>query len=176
MPLSTAGSVHRGESRTIHNARAGHIRCAAPEPGEFVCDAAAVAEDQLCAGGVVFDPTGRILVIERRNPPSAGMWSIPGGRCLPGESTAAACVREVAEETGLDVEVVRLAGTVRIPATDGMDYVVDDYVCRVLGGTLCSGDDALAAAWVSSAQLAALPTAPGLISTLAEWSCLPSSD
>jgi ADP-ribose pyrophosphatase YjhB (NUDIX family) len=135
-----------------------------------------VADDQLCAGGIVFDDAGGLLLIQRRNPPSAGSWSIPGGRCRPGESTQEACVREVAEETGLLVEVLRLAGTVRIPTGDGGHFLVEDYLCRVLGGELRSGDDALAAVWVGSAELASLPTAPGLISTLTQWSCLPRSD
>ena len=79
---------------------------------------------QPCAGGIVCDATGRLLLIRRGKAPSAGLWSVPGGRCLPGESTADACVREVAEETGLIVEVLRLAGTVERPAPDGNVYEI----------------------------------------------------
>ena len=71
-----------------------------------------MVDRQPCAGGIVFDAGARLLLVRRGQAPSAGSWSVPGGRCLPGESPAAACVREVAEETGLRVEVVRYAGRV----------------------------------------------------------------
>jgi len=127
---------------------------------------------QHCAGGIVFDDRRRLLVIERGHEPSAGLWSIPGGRCLPGEDSASACVREVAEETGLSVRVVRWAGQVELDAPVGT-YLVDDYVCELTGGTLSAGDDATKARWVSRAELLALPTAPGLYEALAGWGELP---
>ena len=129
---------------------------------------------ELCAGGIVLDGTARLLVIQRRNRPSAGLWSIPGGRCQPGEPSADACVREVAEETGLAVAVLRLAGRVELDAPGGGIYDVDDYVCEPLGGTLRAGDDAAQARWVSLAEFTALPTTPGLYDTLRRWGVLPS--
>jgi 8-oxo-dGTP diphosphatase len=132
-----------------------------------------VPDRQLCAGGIVHDAAGRVLLVRRGNAPSAGSWSVPGGRCLPGESAADACVREVAEETGMTVEVVRLAGTVERPAPDGGIYVIDDFVCRVLGGELAAGDDATDARWVSRAELAELRLVPGLVEALAGWGVLP---
>jgi 8-oxo-dGTP diphosphatase len=132
-----------------------------------------VPDRQLCAGGIVHDAAGRVLLVRRGHAPSAGSWSVPGGRCLPGESAADACVREVAEETGMTVEVVRLAGTVERPAPDGGIYVIDDFVCRVLGGELAAGDDATDARWVSRAELAELRLVPGLVEALAGWGVLP---
>ena len=129
---------------------------------------------QACAGGIVHDAAGRLLLIRRGRPPSQGSWSVPGGRCLPGESAAAGCVREVAEETALHVVVERFAGRVERAAPDGGIYVIDDFVCRVAGGTLRAGDDAADARWVSRAELADLPLAPGLHAALAEWGLLPS--
>jgi ADP-ribose pyrophosphatase YjhB (NUDIX family) len=129
---------------------------------------------QPCAGGIVHDGAGRLLLVRRGRPPSAGSWSIPGGRCLPGEDPAVACVREVAEETGLAVEVVRLAGTVERAAPDGAIYVIDDFACRLLGGTLAAGDDAADARWVTRAELDELPLVPGLMAALAGWGQLPS--
>jgi ADP-ribose pyrophosphatase YjhB (NUDIX family) len=114
-----------------------------------------------------------VLLVRRGNAPSAGSWSVPGGRCLPGESAADACVREVAEETGLVVEIVRPAGTVERPAPDGSVYVIDDFVCRVVGGSLLAGDDATDARWVSRAELDELPLVPGLVEALDEWGALP---
>ena len=128
---------------------------------------------QPCAGGIVRDAAGRLLLVRRGTAPSAGLWSVPGGRCLPGESAARACVREVAEETGLVVEVVRLAGTVERPAPDGGVYVIDDFVCRLVGGALSAGDDATDARWVSRSEMAELPLVPGLVEALDEWDALP---
>ena len=52
-------------------------------------------------------------------------------------------------------------------------YVIADYRCRVLGGLLRAGDDALDARFVDAAELAALPLVEGLLATLAEWDALP---
>jgi ADP-ribose pyrophosphatase YjhB (NUDIX family) len=133
-----------------------------------------VTERQPCAGGIVHDDALRLLVIRRGQPPSEGSWSIPGGRCLPGESAADACVREVYEETGLHVEIVRYAGRVERAAPAGGVYVIDDFACRVVGGELIAGDDALDARWVNRADLAALELAPGLYTALDAWGLLPA--
>lgn len=132
----------------------------------------------LAAGGIVLAAGGdgrqRLLVIRRGRPPGEGRWSVPGGRCLPGESTAACCVREVREETGLDVAVLRLAGRVERDGHGGAVYVIDDYLCRATGGTLAAGDDAADARWVTRAELAELPLVPQLWEALAGWSALPA--
>jgi len=83
-------------------------------------------------------------------------------------------VRELAEETGLVVEVIRFVGTVERPAPDGGSYVIDDFACRVVGGVLSAGDDAADARWVSRAELAELPLVPGLLEALDEWDLLPA--
>src|SRR2546430_16924216 len=56
-----------------------------------------------CAGAVVKDQAGRLLLVRRGREPGRGRWSLPGGRVEPGETAAEAAVREVREETGLDV-------------------------------------------------------------------------
>jgi 8-oxo-dGTP diphosphatase len=127
-----------------------------------------------CAGGIVFDAQGRLLVIERGRPPAQGRWSVPGGRCRAGESTAEACVRELREETGLDVTVVQLAGQVERDRPGGGTYLIDDFVCRLSGGALCAGDDAADARWVTRAELARLPLSPGLWEALEGWDLLPA--
>jgi 8-oxo-dGTP diphosphatase len=120
-------------------------------------------------GGVVHDAAGRLLVVRRGRPPHAGLWSIPGGRVEPGEDDVAAVARELAEETGLAVRVGELLAVVEL----GAGIVVHDYRCELLGGTLAAGDDAAAAAWVTAAELRALPTTPRLIPLLTEWGALP---
>lgn len=126
-----------------------------------------------CAGGIVFDGHRRLLLIQRGRPPSVGSWSVPGGRCLPGESAADCCVREVHEETGLRVRVLGVAGRVERDAPDGSVYVIDDFVCEVLGGELAAGDDAADARWISRVEFADLPLAPLLAETLDGWGLLP---
>jgi 8-oxo-dGTP diphosphatase len=125
------------------------------------------------AGGVVFDEHGRLLLIQRSKPPAALSWSIPGGRCEPGEPADAACVREVGEETGLLVEVIRWVGRVHRPAPGGGEYVIDDFLCRVVGGTLCPGDDAADAGWFDLARMTELQLTAGLLEALASWQLLP---
>jgi ADP-ribose pyrophosphatase YjhB (NUDIX family) len=126
-----------------------------------------------CAGGIVFDPDGRLLMIRRATPPGVGLWSIPGGRCEPGEPTDVACVREVAEETGLTVAVVALVGRVERPGEAGVVFDIDDYSCALIGGELRAGDDAAQARWVGRAEFDALHLVPGLLEALTDWDSLP---
>lgn len=125
------------------------------------------------AAAIIFDDTGRLLLVRRGKPPHQGHWSVPGGKCEPGETVEAACVREVVEETGLVVEIVRLAGRVVRPAPTGTNYVIADFVCRIVDGSLTAGDDAAAAGWFRLTDLVNLPMVDGLVDTLAAWGLLP---
>lgn len=122
-----------------------------------------------CVGAVIVDVEGRILLIRRGHDPEAGRWSVPGGRIEPGESDAAAVVREVAEETGLAVAVGRLLGSVERPGRDGAVIDIRDYAATVTGGSLAPGDDADDARWVSPEEAGSLPLTTGLAETLREW-------
>jgi ADP-ribose pyrophosphatase YjhB (NUDIX family) len=128
-----------------------------PRPGE---EKPAPVE---CAGAVVRDGAGRLLLVRRGRPPAVGHWSLPGGRIEPGETAAAAAAREVYEETGLEVEV----GPVLITAViwDGA-YRVQDFAATVVGGVIRAGDDAADVRWVHEAELATLPLSPGLLDEL----------
>jgi ADP-ribose pyrophosphatase YjhB (NUDIX family) len=121
-----------------------------------------------CVGGLAYDEEGRLLVVQRANEPGRGLWSIPGGRVEPGEDDAAALVREMREETGLEIAPGPLVGSVRRGR-----YAIADYRCTVLGGTLRAGDDALDARFVDRAALRALPLVPELLVTLTAWHALP---
>ena len=60
------------------------------------------------ASALIFDQsTGNVLLTRRQD---NGRWCLPGGGMDPGESAAEACIREVFEETGLEVKVKRLVG------------------------------------------------------------------
>ncbi len=126
-----------------------------------------------CVGAVVFDDAGRLLLIRRTNEPGRGRWSVPGGRVEAGETDHHAVIREVAEETGLAVEVTHRVGGVQRCAPGGAVFDIHDYRCRATGGTLGAGDDADDARWCDGHMLATLPVVTGLIETLTEWDCLP---
>jgi ADP-ribose pyrophosphatase YjhB (NUDIX family) len=129
-----------------------------------------------CVGGIVLDGDGRLLLVLRGRAPSAGTWSIPGGRVEAGESDPEATAREVLEETGVRVEVGPLAGEVERDGLSGDVYVIRDYLCRPVSGIDTSpvraGDDAADAAWFTPEEMRALETAPGLVAALVEWGVL----
>ncbi|HXT44395.1 MAG TPA: NUDIX hydrolase [Pseudonocardiaceae bacterium] len=126
-----------------------------------------------CVGAVVFDDAGRLLLVRRAHEPGRGRWSIPGGRVEVGETDAHAVIREVAEETGLAVEITRLLGNVQRRAPGAAVFDIYDYRCRVIGGTLRPGDDADDARWCDPQILATLPIVTGLVDALTHWHCLP---
>ena len=129
-----------------------------------------------CVGAVVRDDAGRLLLIRRGHEPSRGLWSLPGGRVEPGETLEAAVVREVREETGLEVRVGAAVGSVLIPA-GAVVYDVTDFACTPLDPAVppVAGDDADGVAWVDAATLAELACTPRLVETLSEWGVLPGS-
>lgn len=127
-----------------------------------------------CAGAIVVDWQGRLLLVRRGRPPGEGLWSVPGGKCELGESPRDACVREALEETGLDLRPVRYAGRVERPLPSGDVFVIHDFVCDVVGGALRAGDDAADARWVSAGELAPAELTAGLLEALIGWATLPA--
>ncbi len=109
----------------------------------------------------IFDPAGRVLLVERGRPPGAGLWSLPGGKCEPGESLPAAIAREVREETGLVIEP-GLMLEVRDVAVGDVRYAIHVFIARAIAGELAAGSDVRAVRFVSDDELAALPTTDGL--------------
>jgi 8-oxo-dGTP diphosphatase len=125
-----------------------------------------------CVGAIVTDERGRLLMIQRGHDPGAGLWSIPGGRIEPGETDERALVRELLEETNLQVEVGKIVGSVQRELPGGAIIDIRDYAATVIGGTLRPGDDAADARWVTAAELARLEVTEGLIEALTEWGVL----
>ena len=128
-----------------------------------------------CVGAVVRDQADQLLLIRRGREPSRGSWSLPGGRVEPGETLEQAVVREVREETGLDVRVGAPVGRVVIPAGP-VTYDVVDYACTPLDPAAepAAGDDADDAAWFDVAAVADLDCTPDLVATLRGWGVLPA--
>jgi ADP-ribose pyrophosphatase YjhB (NUDIX family) len=107
---------------------------------------------------VIFD--GERVLLQRRD--DNGKWGLPGGGVEPGESVRAAVVREVHEETGLDVEPVRLIGVYSDPANhqvitypDGnvIHYVSTVFECAIRGGALTCGCESLELAFFAPDRL-----------------------
>jgi 8-oxo-dGTP diphosphatase len=106
--------------------------------------------------GAVIVHDGRVLLVRRGTEPLRGHWSIPGGLIEVGEMLSEALVREVKEETGLEVEPVELVELLdRIHREGGRvryHYVIADYLCRVTGGALKAASDADEVRWVERAE------------------------
>jgi len=107
-------------------------------------------------GGVVVHE-GRVLLIRRAKEPLRGRWVVPGGTVELGETLEHAVVREVEEETGIRVVPLDVMTVFdRIERRDGSvayHYVVVDYRCRYVSGTLQAATDAQEAAWVAEGDL-----------------------
>jgi ADP-ribose pyrophosphatase YjhB (NUDIX family) len=118
--------------------------------------------------GAIIIEDSRVLLVERDQEPLKGYWSLPGGVLEVGEGVEDAVRREVREETGLEVTPHGPAEVFEriIPDAAGRaeyHYVLLDYPCNVVGGTLRAGDDASRAAWFERSQLAGLPLTTGTL-------------
>jgi 8-oxo-dGTP diphosphatase len=115
-----------------------------------------------------------VLLVRRGRGPAAGEWSVPGGRVERGETVHTAVVREVLEETGLEVVVDRFLGWVeRIDAA--YHFVILDFAVTVLDASVAAvaGDDAAEVAWVPLTELSELRLVDGLYEFLREVHVLP---
>ena len=91
------------------------------------------------ATAIIEFPPQMILLIKRDTVPFKGYWALPGGRAEPGETVEQAIVREVKEETGLEVEVVRKIGEYHEQGIQGgveYDYYPACFLVKVVGGEL----------------------------------------
>jgi 8-oxo-dGTP diphosphatase len=144
----------------------------APEPAAAAPPAIRIA----CVGAVIRDEAGRLLMILRGHDPGQGLWSIPGGRIEPGETAEAAVVREVREETGLDVRCGPLLGSAELPGLAGAVIDIRDfraYLVRGAAPVAAAGDDAADVRWVTDAEAAAMDergeVTRGLLAALRAW-------
>jgi ADP-ribose pyrophosphatase YjhB (NUDIX family) len=95
------------------------------------------------------------------------LFSLPGGVVELGEELHAAVAREVAEETGMAIEPVGLAGFREAIARDGSDrierhFVILCFAARWKGGEPQLNEELSEARWIDPAELASLATTPGL--------------
>jgi 8-oxo-dGTP diphosphatase len=126
----------------------------------------------IAVGAIVIDK-GALLLVKRDREPARGEWSLPGGRVEVGETLREALVREVREETGIDIDVDGLIGVAeRVVRDDDGDiayhYVILDYVCAARSIALKPGDDAADARWVPVGELGDMHLTSGLLEFLAD--------
>jgi 8-oxo-dGTP diphosphatase len=111
--------------------------------------------------GAVIWRSDQLLLIRRGKPPRVGQWSLPGGAQQLGETLNEAIIREVREETGLEMTDLRLLTTVDLieREPDGLvryHYTLVDFTAEALHGEPVAGDDAAAVAWFAPSELPAL--------------------
>lgn len=120
---------------------------------------------------IVYDELGRVLFVRHAE---GDVWVAPGGSVEPPETLADAAVREMWEETGLWVELVRVLGVysgpeflVRYGNGDQVTYQMIVFEGHVLGGTLRpDGSETKAVAYLSQADLVGRKLAPWLQTVL----------
>ena len=102
---------------------------------------------------------GQVVLVRRRYEPLAGRWSLPGGTLEVGETLEAGVLREMREETGLDVEVgpvIEVFDRIMLDEQRRVrfHFVLVDYLCWPVGGDLCAGSDVDQAIFVDPFSLA----------------------
>lgn len=131
----------------------------------------------IVAVGAIVLERGELLLVRRDREPARGEWSLPGGRVEWGESLREAAVREVREETGIDIDLAGLAGIAEriIPDDDGevvWHFVIHDFWARPRAGEPKPGDDVGEARWVPVGELAEMRLTSGLFEFLQDRGAL----
>ena len=115
------------------------------------------------ASALIFDEAREKVLLTRRE--DNGRWCLPGGAMDPGESAAEACVREVQEETGLEVRVTKLVGVytspdllIEYPDGNKVQPVAFSFEAEITGGELALSDETTGFGWYSVADMEAMDT------------------
>ncbi len=126
------------------------------------------------AVGAVAVRADELMMIRRGHGPAAGEWSVPGGRVEQGEPLAAAVIRELAEETGLEGVCGPLIGWVERFGVDH-HYVILDFEVTILDDREpVAGDDAAEARWVALSDVTELNLVEGLAEFLYDHGIIPT--
>lgn len=126
------------------------------------------------AGGVLWRHDGRDLVVAVAHRPGYDDWSLPKGKLHPGEHVLAAAAREVAEETGAQVEVGRRLAAVEYPVDSDAVKTVHFWAMRHVGGEHAPSDEVDLLRWLTIAEAAKLMTYPIDRGVLGDFARLPA--
>lgn len=121
----------------------------------------------ILAASVAVFRDGRVLLAERRHPPAAGCYSLPGGLVEVGEALEAAALRELAEEVGVRARITGFNGHVEVIARDAQGRVERHFVVASFRGDWVEGEPTASAevgaiVWADPSDLGNLPLTPGL--------------
>ncbi|MER9057241.1 NUDIX hydrolase [Mesorhizobium sp. M0910] len=128
---------------------------------------------RVAASAVVLHEEGRLLLVQRAHQPDKGCWTLPGGCVEAGETLEQAVIREVAEETGLAIRVVREVGQLKVPDGDSGVYEIHDFLAERISGEAIAGDDAADIGWFAKEQLVDLVLTPDLLLYLRRYGVYP---
>jgi len=108
--------------------------------------------------GAVIICDGKILLEKRKGEPGRGKWTVPGGLVELGESAEQTVMREVKEETNLEVEQPKLIDVVNNVTQDEdgrikYHFLIVDYFVKLKGGKLKAADDAAELKWVKFSEV-----------------------
>jgi ADP-ribose pyrophosphatase YjhB (NUDIX family) len=109
---------------------------------------------------IVRDEANRILLGKRNKDPHRGSWILPGGKIKAFESIAEAAMRELQEETGLDIEVQKQFRVYEVINPPDEHRIIIYSLARMRGGSLRAADDVSEVKFVSFDELGALPLTP----------------
>ncbi len=126
---------------------------------------AVVFLDPKLAVVVIASQGSEILMVKRDIEPMMGRWSFPSGYVDRGEVVEEAAIREVREETNVEVSLDRLLG---VYSREGAPVVLVAYAARIVGGSPSAGDEAQAVKLFSSDDLPPLPF-PSDPEIISEW-------
>ncbi len=115
---------------------------------------------------------GRVLIVRRARPPAHGLYTLPGGGVELGETLEQAVVREIREETALEIEPVALVGFRQAIARDAgglveRHFVILPFAARFIGGEISLNEELAEAHWLAPEAIAGLKTTEGLAAIIA---------
>jgi len=122
---------------------------------------------QLAVSAAIFRE-GKVLLVRRARSPAKGFYSLPGGRVEFGETLHAALHREVAEETGLKIEIVELAGWREVlpAASGGGHYLIMSFAARWRAGDVVLNEELDDHQWLAPGAITELKLTGGLIEVI----------